>query len=101
MFGAIIVSLVGIIFVVLGYLLWKKERIELLHGYHYDKVAKEDNKIFCAISGLGVIIIGLGLLITGGILAITDSAWSFIAFVIGFLVGLAMLIYAGGRYNRS
>ncbi|MGN0352050.1 MAG: DUF3784 domain-containing protein [Roseburia sp.] len=100
MIGAVIVGLIGIVFVVLGYLLWKKERISLLHEYHYDKVSKEDKKAFCTISGTGIIIIGIGLLITGVMIGITNSAWSFIAFAIGFFAGLAMLIYAGVRYNH-
>ena len=99
MIGAIIVGLIGIVLVVLGYLLWKKERISLLHSYHYDKVSEEDKKAFCAISGIGVITVGIGLLITGIAIGITDSAWSFIAFAIGFFVGISLLIYAGVRYN--
>ena len=57
-------------------------------------------KIFCKISGLGVSFIGIGLLVTAIIIGITDSALSFIAFAIGFVVGLALLIYAGAKYNR-
>ena len=37
---------------------------------------------------------------TAIIIGITDSALSFIAFVLGFVVGLALLIYAGAIYNR-
>lgn len=98
--GSIIVGLVGIVFVVLGYLIWKKEKISLLHGYHYDKVSEADKKAFCSLSGIGVLLIGVGLLITAIIIGITDSSWSFISFAIGFLVGLIMLIYAGIKYNR-
>ena len=100
MIGAIIVGFIGIVFIILGNLLWKKERISLLHDYHYDKVSKADKKAFCTISGIGIILIGTGLLITGVIIWITNSAWSFIAFAIGFILGLALLIYAGVKYNR-
>lgn len=100
MVGAIIVAVIGIVFVILGYLMWKKEKIELLHSYHYDKVSLSDKKSFCKISGLGIIFIGIGLLLTAIIIGITDSALSFIAFAIGFVVGLALLIYAGAKYNR-
>ena len=98
--GTIIVCLIGIVFIVLGYLLWKKEKISLLHDYHYDKVSEENKKSFCTISGIGIILIGMGLLITGVIIGITDSVWSFIAFAISFCTGLAMLIYAGIKYNH-
>ncbi len=99
MLAGIIAGLIGIVFVVIGCLLWKKERISLLHSYHYDKVSEENKKDFCTISGIGIITIGIGLLITGIVIGIADSAWSFAAFVIGFAIGLALLIYAGIRYN--
>jgi len=100
MAGAIIEGLVGIILVTLGYLLWVKKKITLLHDYHYDKVPEGDKEIFCTISGLGIFIIGIGLLVTAVIIGITDSARSFIAMAVGFVVGLGFLIYAGLRYNR-
>ena len=49
---------------------------------------------------MGVIFIGIGLLVTAIIIGITDSALSFIAFALGVVVGLALLIYAGAKYNR-
>ena len=101
MIGAVIVSLIGIVFVVLGFLIWKKERISLLHDYHYDQVPESDKKAFCKLSGIGILIIGISLLLTAVILAITDSAWSFIAFAIGFVIGVGMQIHAGSKYNRK
>ena len=99
--GTMIVGLVGIICVILGCLIWKKEKISLLHDYHYDKVSETDKKAFCTLSGLGIISVGTGLLITALILGITDSLLSFIAFAIGFVIGLALLIYAGNKYNSK
>ena len=64
-------------------------------------MSPSDKKIFCKISGLGVIFIGIGLLVTAIIIGITDSALSFTAFVLGFVVGLALLIYAGAKYNLT
>ena len=80
--------------------LFDVEKITLLHSYHYEKVSPSDKKAFCKISGWGVIIIGIGLLVTAIIIGITDSALSFIAFALGFVVGLALLLYAGAKYNR-
>ena len=99
--AVILVGLSGILFTILGYLIWKKEKITLFHSYHYDKVSLEDKKAFCTVSGLGVISIGIGLLVTAAILGITDSEWSFIAFAIGFFAGFILLIYAGCKYNHS
>ena len=100
MVESIIVGLIGIIFVILGCMIWKKEKISLLHNYHYDKVSVEDKKAFCTISGIGILLIGIGLILTAIIIGITNSVRSFIAFTIGFIVGIVMLIYAGIRYNH-
>ena len=100
MIGSIITGLIGIVFCAVGYLIWKKEKISLLHDYHYDKVAPEDKKAFCTLSGWGVLSIGIGLLITAVIIGLTDSAWSFLAFAAGIAAGLALLVYAGKKYNR-
>ena len=93
-------GVLALVFIYLGFLIWKKEKITLLHSYHCDKVSPSDKKVFCKISGLGVIFIGMGLLVTAIIIGITDSAFSFIAFALGFVVGLTLLIYAGAKYNR-
>ena len=100
MADSILVGLVGFVLIILGYMVWKKEKISLFHDYHYDKVSEEDKKAFCTISGIGVVLIGIGLFITSIIIGITDSMWSFIPFVIGFVAGLIMLIYSGIKYNR-
>ena len=94
------IGVLALVFIYLGCLIWKKEKIILLHSYHYDKVSPSDIKDFCKISGWGVIFIGIGLLVTAIIIGITDSVLSFIAFALGFVVGLALLIYAGLKYNR-
>lgn len=96
----IILGIIGIVLISLGYLLWKKERISLLHSYHYDKVSEENKKTFCTISGIGIIIIGIGFLLTGFAMDIIEYAWSMLPFTVGFVIGLAMLIYAGLRYNH-
>ena len=97
---AIGIGVLALVFICLGYLMWKKEKITLLHSYHYDKISPSDKKVFCKISGWGVISIGIGLMATAIIIGIIDSALSFIAFAFGFVMGLSLLIYAGAKYNR-
>lgn len=101
MIGALIVGAVGVVFIVLGVLIWKKEKVELLHDYHRDRVKEADKKAFCTLSGWGVLSVGIGLLITMAALWLTDSVRSFWFFAIGFAVGLALLILAGKKYNSD
>lgn len=100
MVAGIIVIVVGLVFVVLGCLVWKKEMISLFHSYHYDKVTAEDKSSFCKLSGIGVLVMGCAMLVSGIVVAITDSAYSFIILAIGFAVGLAMMVMAGAKYNK-
>ena len=99
MIGVIIVTLVGALCIILGLLLWKKEMITLLHDYHYNKVSAQDKKAFCALSGKGLLCVGAGLLVTAIILALTESAWAFLAFATGLIVGITLLAIAGKKYN--
>ena len=99
--GVIVLAAVGLLLSVLGWLLWKKEKISLLHDYHYDKVSEADKKAFCTLSGAGLVILGLGLLVTAVIFGITESLWSFLGVGTGFAVGLGLLIHAGKKYNSG
>ena len=98
--GVIITGITGILLIILGYLLWKKEKISILHDYHYNKVSSENRETFCKLSGIGLIVTGVGLVITAVMLGISDSAYSFICFAVCFIAGLVLLIVAGMKYNR-
>ena len=97
--GLFVTASVGILFVILGLLIWKKEKITLLHDYHYDKVSESDKSSFCKLSGQGLTLSGVALLITALLLGITESPHSFVVFAVGFIIGIGMMIYAGKKYN--
>lgn len=100
MLGEIIVVGVGVVFIILGYLVWKREKINVLHSYHYRNVSPANKKVFCKMTGQGLILIGSGLLITGIVISKTQSVYSFIAFAVGFISGITLLINAGSKYNN-
>ena len=98
--GVLITRGAGTIIAVMGWLIWKKEKLTLMHDYHVNKVSAENKTAFCRLSGIGLIVIGIGLLISAVILFVTDSNYSFLCFAFCFVVGLVMLITAGAKYNR-
>jgi hypothetical protein len=98
--GVLVTGGVGIVIARLGWLVWKKQKLTLLHDYHTDKVSPENRPAFCKLSGNGLIVIGVGALLSAALLGLTGSACSFICFAAGFAAGLAMLIKAGRKYNR-
>ena len=98
--GSIVMGLVGLMCVVLGLLLWKKQKITLLHDYHYQNVSEENKSVFCKLCGLGLVLIGAGILVSAVVMALTESLWSFLGVIAGFILGLGFLIYAGKKYNK-
>ena len=97
--GASVIILSGLLLVVIGLLVWKKEKISLLHSYHYENVSEEDKKAFCTLSGVGILILGAGLLVSGAGLIFENLAVTLLGIAAGFVVGIAVLIKAG-KYNK-
>lgn len=91
----------SVLFFYLGFLIWKKERINLIHDYHYTKVKEKDKKAYTSIMGKAMIVIGIGMAISGVIGIFIDSLKSAIPFGITFLIGICMMIFAQIKYNRG
>ena len=93
-------SLVGLLLIYIGYTVWKKKEIAFLYEYYCDKVSDKNKAAFCTLAGLGIAAIGGGSILMALLMLITNSLWSIAAYVVGLLVGLALLIYATRTYNR-
>ena len=98
--GVLVTGGTGLLIAWLGWLVWKKEKITLLHDYHTDKVSTENMPAFCKLSGIGLIVIGTGGLTSAVLLALTGSAYSFVCFAVCYAAGLALLTKADRKYNR-
>lgn len=97
MFG--IMTFMGLIFMALGYLLWKKQRITIVHSYHYTKVKESDKKDYTTQMGKGVVVMGLGMILTGIICWLTYSMYGMFAFAVGFILGMMIILRAQKKYN--
>ena len=100
LFELILLLAIGLVFIALGLLIWKKERIDLIHSYHWDKLSPENRSAYAALMGKGMILIGAGMPVTGGIDFVTNTGWGWLVFGACFAAGLGLFIYAGSRYNR-
>lgn len=99
LFGLIVFLAVGILLLVLGALLWKKQTISILHDYHTKNVSREDVPAYTQLVGLGLIIMGTGCVFTGLIAFVLEEPGGWLAFPIGFLAGLILIGRAQKRYN--
>ena len=98
--GAIIEFTVGAICIILGLLLWKKQKVSILHDYHYKHVKKADIPAYTRQMGIGLIIIGAGIIITGSLNLVYSSLW-WIPLSAGFVIGLIVIFLAQKKYNGS
>ena len=96
----IIFLVAGIFILACGILIWKKEKISLIHSYHYTKVKDKDKKAYTTIMGKGICLIGIGCILSGVINFITKNSYGWIMFTFCFLAGLILVFRAQYKYNR-
>ena len=81
-------------------LIWKKEKVSLIHDYQYKNVQETDIPAYARLIGIGLILIGGGICITG-VLNLFESALWWIPLVVGILAGLIVMNKAQKTYNGS
>ncbi|MBR4435208.1 MAG: DUF3784 domain-containing protein [Clostridia bacterium] len=100
LFELILLSVVGTVFIIMGLVIWKKQKISLISSINSSKVSAENTPAFTAVIGKALIIIGIGIILTGVFDYGTLSMWGRIFFIATFAIGMIMMIYATKKYNR-
>lgn len=95
----VILLFIGSLFLYLGWRIWKREQITLIHSYHYKRVSKENESAYTAKMGKACILMSIGLLLTAGINFISDTSYGWLVFGISFLLGIAAFLQAQYKYN--
>ena len=90
---------VGAILIVLGFLTWKKQKVSILHSYHYQNVKEEDLPAYTKSMGIGQIVIGIGLCLTGVVRLFTLDKISWAPAIVLGIIGLAIFHKAQMKYN--
>ena len=98
--GFIIELAVGAVCIIIGLLIWKKQKGSLVHDYHYKNVKKEDLPDYTRLLGIGLILIGIGICVTG-LLNLLESSFWWTPMLIGFVAGFIVLNKAQKKYNGS
>lgn len=91
---------ISALFFVLGFLLWKKQRISLIHDYHYKHVKKSDVPAYTRLMGIALLLMGAGCFIAGIILPFAPE-YSCIPLVLGIVMGTLVMNKAQKTYNGS
>ena len=98
--GFIAEASAGALCIGLGLLIWLKQKISLLHDYHYKNVKEKDVPAYTRLVGIGLLLIGAGICVTG-VFNLIKSAFWWVPLLTGFLSGLTVLHKAQKKYNGS
>lgn len=101
LFELILMFILGLIFLYLGWRIWKREQITLIHSYHYTKVSEEDKRSYTEVMGKSLIFIAIGLVLTGVTGFITKTSYGWIFFIIFFILAFIKMSKAQKKYNNG
>ena len=99
--GFAVEAAVGLLCIILGVILWKKQKASLLHDYHYKNVKSSDIPEYTKRMGIGLIIIGVGVLIAGALHLFELSDYIWYPLGAGFVIGIFIFHKAQMKYNGS
>jgi len=99
MFELILMLIIGLLFCFLGWRIWKKQQITLIHDYHYKKVSESDKKPYTEKMGKACMIMGIGMILTGIIDFISKTSYGWVFFAVFFVIGFRMMLVAQKKYN--
>ena len=99
-FDYIFPVLLGCVFIVMG-VFNCMGNVASIHWYNRRKVAKQNQKAYSRIMGVGTIIIGVGVALAGVMQAFADSQVMEYIMAGSVIVGLAFMMYAQFRYNKG
>ena len=92
---------VGLILIVLGLLTWKKQKVTILHDYHYKNVKQEDIPAYTRSMGIGQIVVGAGFCLTGLLKIMTESKLTWAVLIAGLIIGLIIMHKSQMKYNGT
>ena len=98
--GLIIDLAVGLLLIAIGVLVWKKQKMSLLHDYHYKNVKQGELPAYTRLIGIGLIVMGTGISITGLFNMFESPLW-WVPLFGGIAAGLIVMNKAQKKYNGS
>ena len=98
-FGVIVLFAVAALCVALGLVIWKKQKISLVHSYHYANVRDVDKPAYCKQVGISLLVIGGGVALDGAAALFRRESLGIALMMVGIVAGLYIMHKAQKRYN--
>ena len=100
LFELIFCSALASVFFVIAWFLLKRQRVTLIHDYHYTHVRKKDIPAYTKLYGCAMVCIGAGILTVGIVSIVTKTQWGWAGFAALFAAGIGLMTKAQIKYNR-
>lgn len=96
-----IMSFVALICVIVGFLIWKKEKVNLIHGYHLKGI--EDLKGYTSAIGKNFLLLGLFLFLNGtlSLFSILSLDISRVVLYIGIILVFINFFRIQKKYSKN
>ncbi len=93
--------LIGLIIIVMGLVLWKKQKISLMHSYHYKNVADEYVPVYTKWQGIALLLTGIATMAMGILIFLDFPLIGVIQLIV--LYGLSVIIFVKTqlKYNNG
>ena len=88
-------------FVWIGLLIWKKQRIDLIHEYHHTKVSKKDVPAYTKLMGIAMIVIGAGIGVGAAVTFLVSKSLGFPLVIAAIIAGAVLMSRAQKKFNGS
>ncbi len=96
---ALILISVGLLVICLGFQIKNKQKITLIHDYHWKNVKNEDIKSYTSLFGIGQYTIGISFLISGILGLLNSSMLVILPAFLGIVIGFVIMYKAQKKYN--
>ena len=93
--------MVGICCIVLGYAIWKKHSLSLIHSSFYSGIKEEDVNAYTSLTGFGVMLLGIGICLSGLIYFASSSFLARLPALAGLIAGFVFINKAQNQYNGT
>ncbi len=95
----LMVWVIGSILILVGGLIWGKQKIQLIHDYHHGHVREQDIPAYTRQMGQGIMMMGLACLLVGVFTCLDRQSLGWGLFSIIFLLATVRVYRAQKKYN--
>ena len=101
MIELLIMSSIGILLILIGFLIWKKRMYMLISSLLYSRVSDEDMEKYAALISKALILLGTGIILAGSIDFFSYKFYAITILIISIVTAVVLVLIAIFKYNKG